>query len=189
MIKRVLGAMLACLLVTDVSGASPGWTPAARSNVPAAGWPRHVQLADAALLVYPPQVVQWDGSAIAFRSAIALRKGAGDATFGTFEATAVAHVDRIARSVALADVKVTKASLPRGSDAAALSAALAGRARLRIARSAADVARGTRHKPATVAVANPVPRVIVSNVARDTRPDRRRAGMEARARQRSASRG
>src|SRR4029434_579046 len=109
---------LACLLVAQVQAQTPSNT----SNVPAAGWPRHAQVADAALLVYPPQVVTWEGSAIAFRSAIALRKGADNETFGTVDATAVTHVDRIARSVALAEVKVTNISLP--GDTSALSATL-----------------------------------------------------------------
>src|SRR4029453_17022338 len=120
MIKRVLGAMLACLLVAQAQAQTASTT----SNVPAAGWPRHTQVGDAALLVYPPQVVTWEGSAIAFRSAIALRKSGGNETFGTVDATAATHVDKIARSVALADVKVTKIALPGTSDTSALQAAL-----------------------------------------------------------------
>ena len=156
---RVLGAMLTCLLVGHASGQAP----AAGSTVPAAGWPRHVQLPDAALLVYPPQVVRWDGSAIAFRSAVAWRKTVGNETFGTLEATATAHVDRIARSVAFADIKVTKATLPGASDTSALTAALpavyasVSLDRLQMSLAAVD------DKPQTVVVANPVPRVIVGS--------------------------
>jgi len=158
MITRVLGALLACLLAAQV----PAQTPAAKPGVPSAGWPRHVPLADGALLVYPPQVVQWDGSTITFRSAVAMRKAVGNETFGTVDATATTHVDKIARSVALADVKLSKVSLPGMTDTSALSAALprsfasVSLDRLQMSLAARDA------KPATVAVANPVPRVIVS---------------------------
>ena len=158
MMKRVLGAMLACLLAAQVQAQTPGNT----STVPAAGWPRHAQVADAAMLVYPPQVVTWEGSAIAFRSAIAVRKSGGNETFGTVDATAVTHVDKIARSVALADVKVTRIALAGTSDTSALQAALPAMFasvsldRLQMSLAALDA------KPATVAVFNPVPRVIVS---------------------------
>jgi hypothetical protein len=159
MIKRVLGAMLACLLVTQ----APAQSPATKPNVPSAGWPRHVQVDDAALLVYPPQVTQWNGSDIAFRSAVAYRKSVGNETFGMLEATATTHVDKIARSVAMENVKVTKVSVPGVSDPSALAAALPAAFasvsldRLQLSLAAQDA------KPATVAVANPVPRVIVSN--------------------------
>jgi hypothetical protein len=158
MIKRVPGAILALLLAGQVvAQTSPG-----QSSVPPAGWPRHVQLADGALLVYAPQVVQWDGSAIALRTAIAMRKSVGNEVFGTLDATAVAHVDKIARSVALADVKVTRIALPGVADTSALSAAAPAALasvsldRLQMSLAALD------GKPATVAVGNPVPRVIVS---------------------------
>ena len=162
MMMRVLCAVAACLFIAQAAAQTPPAKPAASSSVPAAGWPRHVQLADGALLVYPPQVQKWDGTSIAFRSAIGARKSVGNESFGVVDFTATTHVDRIARMVSLSDMKVTKSTVPGMTDAAALTTMLKGAAanvsldRLQLSLAARDV------KPATVAVANPVPRIIVS---------------------------
>lgn len=160
-------AAAACLAVA--AAVSTAQTPPAKHAMAAAGWPRHLDLADGgAVLIYPPQVSRWTDSTLAFRSALALKRGgAGGETFGTLEATAVAHVDKVSRSVALTNVKLAKlafASLPDGgaSLAAPISAVLAGAFstvsldRLQASLAASDMA------PATVAVSNTPPRVIVS---------------------------
>ena len=120
------------------------------------------------MLVYPPQVTRWDGDRIAFRSAVALR-GANvrDETFGTLEATATTRVDKTTRTVALADLKVSKLDLPALADRGAslapqLDAAAAGLLRtVSLDRLQASLAAANL-PPRTVAVDNTPPRVIVS---------------------------
>jgi hypothetical protein len=136
--------------------------------VPPASWPRQVNVANAAVLVYPPQVTRWTDNIIAFRSALALKPGSTrDETFGMVEATATTHVDKVSRTVALTGLKVAKvdfAALPdRGASMAApLAAALATTfGRVSLDRLQASLA-ATSMTPPTVAVSNTPPRVIVS---------------------------
>ena len=121
------------------------------------------------VLVYPPQVTRWDGDAISFRSAVARARPAPRATkrSASIEATASTHVDRVSRTVALAESSSSRSTFRRLPDRGAslqapLCAALAARGRLRLARSPAGVACRDRLQAAAVAVANAAPRVIVS---------------------------
>ena len=66
--KNVLCALVATLLLSTAI--------AQTASPPAAGWPRHLALNDGAALLYPPQVASWNGSALVFRSALALKAGA-----------------------------------------------------------------------------------------------------------------
>lgn len=163
-IHRFRAALTACILACGIV-ATPAWAGAPPAP---AGWPRHVPLAQGALLVYSPQVVRWDGDRIVLRSAVALRGGSSrDETFGTIEATASTHVDKVLRSVALADLAIAKIDLPALPDRGAsllpqLNAA--ARSTLRIVsldRLQASLA-ASRRPPRTVAVDDTPPRVIVS---------------------------
>ncbi|MCC7039735.1 MAG: hypothetical protein IT516_05425 [Burkholderiales bacterium] len=142
--------------------------PALGAAVAPAGWPRHVELAQAALLVYSPQVVAWDGDRVTLRSAIAVRaSGARDETFGTLEATASAHVDKGLRKAALQDLTVTRIDVPALPDrGASLVAGLntVARSTLRFVsldRLQASLA-GRRRAAIPVAVDNTPPRIIVA---------------------------
>ena len=54
-----------------------------RTQLPADPWPRVVDLTNAQVLVYQPQVNKWDGNQIDFRAALAIKPaGAKDETFG-----------------------------------------------------------------------------------------------------------
>jgi hypothetical protein len=141
---------------------------ASAESIAPSGWPRHVDVADTPVLVYTPQVVRWDGDALAFRAALAIKRGgARDETFGTMEATATAHVDKVSRTVALTDLRLVKldfAALPdRGASmAAALAQGLAPAfGRVSLDRLQASLA-ATSVTPPTVNVSNDPPRVIVS---------------------------
>ncbi len=163
-IHRFRAALAVCILACGIA-ATPAW-----AGVPPApaGWPRHVPLAQGALLVYSPQVVRWDGDRIVLRSAVALRSGgARDETFGTIEATASAHVDKGLRSVALADLAIAKIDLPALPDRGASllpQLAAAAKSTLRIVsldRLQASLA-ASRIPSRKVAVDDSPPRVIVS---------------------------
>ncbi len=158
-------ALAAGLLLCGVAVAQ---TPAASSAPAPAGWPRHLALAQGALLVYSPQVTRWEGDRIDFRSAVAI-KGAHvrDEQFGTIEATASAHVDKGTRSVALVDLTVSKVDiaalpdrgaslLPQLNAAAKSTLRIVSLDRLQASLAASNV------PPRVVQVDNTPPRVIVS---------------------------
>lgn len=145
-----------------------GASPVLGAPVAPAGWPRHVELAQGALLVYSPQVVAWEGDRLTLRSAIALRPtGARDETFGTVEATASAHVDKGLRKVALQDLTVTRIDVPALPDrGASLLPALKAAAKPTLRFVSLDrlqASLGARKIAATpVAVDDTPPRIIVA---------------------------
>ena len=114
-------AMRAAALLLGIAAAlqSPGVVAqsptlaAAASPVPLDPWPRKVDLANASVLVYQPQINKWDGNQLDFRAAVAIQPmGAKSETFGTFFATARTQVDRVARTVVLENLKVYRSDFP-----------------------------------------------------------------------------
>ena len=76
-------------------------------------WPRKLDLTNASVLVYQPQVNKWEGNQLDFRAAIAIQPiGAKSETFGTFFATARTQVDRVARTVVLENLKIYRSDFP-----------------------------------------------------------------------------
>ena len=158
-------ALAACFVLVALP------TTVTAQTAPPASWPRHLDLPGGALLLYPPQVTRWAGDAISFRSAAALKAGtAKDETFGTVEATASTHVDKVSRTVALADLKAVKVDFPslpdRGASLSASISAALPRAvgSVSLDRLQASLA-ASGFTPAAVTVANAAPRVIVSTTA------------------------
>jgi hypothetical protein len=144
-------------------------TPApAASQPPADPWPRKVDLANASLLVYQPQINSWNGNRLDFRSAVAIQPvGAKQETFGVFFATARTQVDKVTRTVVFENLTVTKSDFPLLPDrGAAYAAELSKRVaadirtisldRMEAALAAAGV------KPPPVQIDNTPPQVIVS---------------------------
>lgn len=161
------------LLAGAVSGAL-AQAPAAPSAPPGAvplstdPWPRDISIANAAVLIYQPQVNSWVGNRIDFRSAMALKPtGATAETFGVVFATARTQVDKVERMVVLEDLNITKVDFPtlpnRGVGyTAALQASMASKARtISLDRLEASLAVAGI-KPPTVPVLNNPPQVIVS---------------------------
>jgi len=73
-------AFLSCAIVTALTLALAGPTPAANAQSPAAApaasadpWPRDVSVPGAAVLVYQPQVNSWVGNKLDFRAALAIK--------------------------------------------------------------------------------------------------------------------
>jgi hypothetical protein len=166
---RLGGALfaLALMVALPVAAADPAVTPA-NAQLPANPWPRAVNLSGAAILIYQPQVDKWVDGQIDFRCAVAIKPaGATAETFGVIFATALAHVDRISRTVVFDNLKITKIDFPALADhGAAYGAELqqqfaAGIRGIQLDRLKSSlVAAGG--KPPTVAVQNDPPQVIVS---------------------------
>jgi len=150
------------------AGQPPGNAPAA-APVPSDPWPRDVTLTGADALVYQPQVESWNGNALAWRVAVALRPDGQKAeSFGVLWGTARTDVDRVTRTVELNDVIVTRSNfptLPGGGTQylPSLQTAVAGALQtmaldsLEASLAASQTARPTAH-----AVRNEPPKVIIA---------------------------
>ena len=80
---------------------------------PADPWPRTIQLSNAAVVIYQPQVEAWDGNQIQVRAAVSIKPaGAAALSFGAVFATARAEVDRALRTVVFSEVTITKSNFP-----------------------------------------------------------------------------
>ncbi|HRH85394.1 MAG TPA: carbohydrate-binding family V/XII, partial [Rubrivivax sp.] len=141
----------------------------APANLSADPWPRDVSIANAAVLVYQPQVNSWTGNQLDMRMAAALKPtGAAQETFGVVFATARTQVDKAARTVVLQNLQLSKVDFPtlpdRGAGyAAALQTSLGKQMpsisldRLEAALAASGI------KAAPVQVRNDAPKVVVSH--------------------------
>ena len=70
--------VIAFVLASTAASAQPapaaqGAAPAAAAQLPADPWPRVVDLSNAQVLVYQPQVNKWDGNQLDFRAALAIK--------------------------------------------------------------------------------------------------------------------
>jgi hypothetical protein len=148
----------------------PPMPPASASApaIPPDPWPRKLDLANASVLVYQPQVNKWEGNQIDFRAAVAiLPVDAKSETFGVVFATARTQVDRVARTVVFENLKITKSDFPtlpnRGAAyAAELQKNFASDLKtISLDRLEASLAMAGI-KPPTVPVKNDPPQVIVS---------------------------
>ena len=177
-------AFIAAALAQSAAPVSPS-----AAAIPADPWPRVVDLSNAQVLVYQPQVNKWDGNQIDFRCALAIKPtGAKDETFGVIFATARTQVDKVARTVVFENLKITKSRLSdaAGSRGALYAAGTAEGIRASVRTIALDRLEASLAlagiKPPTVEVQNNPPQVIVSYSPAILVPDRRRAGDEAGAR-------
>lgn len=161
-------ALAAPLLVTPFPALAQSQATASAPALPADPWPRAIDLSNAAVLVYQPQVGAWNGNLLEFRAALAIKPaGAANETYGVVFATARTQVDKVSRTVVFENLKVTRSDFPTLADHGAayapeLQARLASDLktisldRLQASLAAAGV------KPPTVPVSNAPPQVIVS---------------------------
>ncbi len=172
--RRLVLPLAAALLfpafaAAQAGAAQPASPPAAASRLPADPWPRKVDLSNASVLVYQPQINSWDGNRLDFRAAVAIQPvGAKQESFGVLFATARTQVDKVARTVVFENLVVTKSDFPllpqRG---AAYAAELAKRVASDVRTISLDrmeaalAAAGVKSPP--VAVDNTPPQIIVSN--------------------------
>src|SRR6202046_1726165 len=86
---------------------SPGDAP------PPDPWPRGVDLGNAQVLVYQPQINSWTDNQLNFRAALAIKPAHAKAeTFGVIFATARTQVDKVLRTVTFEQLKISKVDFP-----------------------------------------------------------------------------
>jgi hypothetical protein len=168
--------MAICAIVVSVALPAPAFaqaaptTPAAAAapQLPADPWPRVVDLTNAQVLVYQPQVNKWDGNQIDFRAALAIKAtGAKEETFGVIFATARTQVDKILRTVVFENMQISKVDFPTlPNRGAAYAPELQKEFASKIRTIALDRLQSSLAlagvKPPTVPVQNNPPQVLVS---------------------------
>ncbi len=164
--SRSCSALL--LLIVGVCGAAAGALAQAPDTPPPDPWPRVVDLADAQVRVYQPQVNSWTDNRLDFRAALAIKtRGAKEESFGVIFANARTQVDKVLRTVTFENLQISKIDFPsmphRGASYAtelqtqfAQSVRTISLDRLESSLALAGI------KPPTVAVQNNPPWVIVS---------------------------
>jgi len=132
-------------------------------------WPRQIQLSNATLTMYQPQVESWQGNQLSFRAAIAAKaSGANAETFGVVWGSARTEVDRVGRQVTLQDLRLTRSNFPTLPDNGAaylseLQQKFQGSARtIALDRIEASLAAGATVAPGGVPVQNDPPQILVS---------------------------
>ena len=140
----------------------------AKGQLPVDPWPVQIDLSNATVLVYSPQVNSWDGNALDFRSAVGVKAaGTGAETFGVIWATARTQVDRVTRTVSFEDLKIVKRNFPAlPGNGQAYITELDQRFATEVRTVALDRLKAslavTGVKPPSVATQNDPPRIIVS---------------------------
>ena len=132
-------------------------------------WPRVVDLSTGQVLVYQPQINDWNGTQLSVRAAMAYKKDKSQGQdFGVMMATTRTQVDRAARTVVFENLQISKIDFPTLPDKGAsfapeLTKAFAAQVRsMSLDKLQASLA-ANGVKPTGVEVANNAPRVIVSN--------------------------
>jgi hypothetical protein len=156
-------ALLGAAGVPVVAGAQGAPAPP-----PADPWPRTVDLSNGQVLVYQPQINSWNGNALDFRAALALKpSGSKDESFGVVFATARTQVDKVARTVVFENLTISKIDFPTLPDRGAAYATQLQSEFVKSLRSisldrmeAALAASGVKSPP--IEVDNTPPQVIVS---------------------------
>ena len=131
-------------------------------------WPRGVDLGDAQVLVYQPQINSWTDNQLDFRAALAIKPtGAKAETFGVIFATTRTQVDKVLRTVTFENLKISKIDFPTLPNRGAAYAAelqtqfVASIRTISLDRLDSSLALAGI-KPPTVAVQNNPPWIIVS---------------------------
>jgi hypothetical protein len=167
---RIIPLLAPALLIVGLLGAPASLR--AQSNAlgspPPDPWPRGVDLGNAQVLVYQPQVNSWTDNQLSFRAALAIKTtGAKADAFGVIFATTRTQVDKVLRTVTFENLKISKIDFPTlpdrgGTYATELESQFAKAIRtMSLDRLESSLALAGV-KPPTVAVQNSPPWVIVS---------------------------
>ena len=131
-------------------------------------WPRGVDLGDAQVLVYQPQVNSWTDNHLDFRAALAIRpSGTKAESFGVIFASTRTQVDKVLRTVTFENLQISKIDFPTLPDH---GAAYVAELQTQFARSIRTISLDRLEsslalagiKPPTVAVQNIPPWIIVN---------------------------
>lgn len=98
-------------------------TPLARAQITtstppesASRWPMELDTPDGQVTVYQPQLIKFDGDKISARAAVSVQKpGQQEPVFGAIWMESRVSTDRVARTVQILDVKVTRVRFPEGT--------------------------------------------------------------------------
>ncbi len=166
---KLQSAIRPLALTAALIAGMPGGAVAQAPATPADPWPRTIQLSNATVVVFQPQVEAWDGNQIQIRAAVSIKPtGAPGPSFGAVFATARTEVDRVARTVVFNDLVITKSNFPTLPDQGAayateLKAKLGAASRtISLDRVEASL-KAAGVKAPSFPVLNDPPRVIVSN--------------------------
>jgi hypothetical protein len=111
-----LHSRIAALVFTigTLSIAASAWAQGSLEGTPPPDpWPRGVDLGNAQVLVYQPQINSWTDNQLDFRAALAIKPtGAKAETFGVIFATARTQVDKVLRTVTFENLKISKIDFP-----------------------------------------------------------------------------
>ncbi len=158
----VLAVSALSLSASAIAQGSPAATP------PPDTWPRGVDLGDAQVLVYQPQINSWTDNQLDFRAALAIKpSGAKSETFGVIFATTRTQVDKVLRTVTFENLRISKIDFPTLPNRGAAYAAqlqtqfVASIRTMSLDRLDSSLALAGI-KPPTVAVVNNPPWVIIS---------------------------
>src|SRR5262245_38151070 len=103
----VVGAFAAVCPLARAKATAP-----AASQLPPDPWPRVIDLSNAQVLVYQPQVEKWTDQRIQFRCALAIKPEHANEAFGVVFANARTQVDKVGRTVVFEDMQITKTDFP-----------------------------------------------------------------------------
>ncbi|HEY8232732.1 MAG TPA: autotransporter [Vicinamibacteria bacterium] len=96
--------------------AKPAAAPTAPPSIDGT-WPREVKTSIGAITIYQPQVDDWDGATLQFRTAVSVKANAeAPPVYGVVWGTTRTNVDKDSRLVQLHDRKFTKAVFPSATD-------------------------------------------------------------------------
>src|SRR5687768_1594738 len=105
----LLSTVAACAACVSAAALAPQSAPAVAEAVASADldpWPRVLDLANAQVLLYQPQVNKFDGNQLDMRAALSLiASGTKEQRFGVMLPTARTHIDRVTRIVSLEDIR------------------------------------------------------------------------------------
>ena len=109
-----LHSRIAALVFTVVGALSVAASAFAQGDAPPPDpWPRGVDLGNAQVLVYQPQINSWTDNQLNFRAALAIKPtGAKAETFGVIFASARTQVDKVLRTVTFENLKISKIDFP-----------------------------------------------------------------------------
>jgi hypothetical protein len=166
MVGAIVLTVIGCVAWEGLAGAQAAKGALSVGDV----WPREFKIASATLLVDQPHVNSWTGNLLDFRAVVGAKPAGKDPeTYGVIWGTARTQVDRVARTVTLEELYLTRSHFPMLPDNGAaylkaLQTKLAPTAARTIAldRLEASLAASGTAKATAVPVNTEPPRILVS---------------------------
>jgi len=88
-----------------------------KSSDPGKKWPREINVSNAVITIFQPQLESFEGNAIKVRAAVSiLKKGETEPEYCAIWIDAKVETDKSSRSATFSDIKITKFAYPEASD-------------------------------------------------------------------------